>query len=217
MQDVIRNKEKIYGKYEDQSTAIAEIVAALDKLRRTVAINQEGLTSEESVDYIVLALKMARTVTTRGEFAVDSWVDLANYSRLVCRRRTGKDIASEFKIIADSVIPKTGLRDTSNEDEVNGHNKKTTTPVKFESWMGVKFESWIGEKCDAFLELVSGKVLLPVTAHVTEPQTEDDISTIYAIFDTHTIAANVKYVDDEFIAFGYNFQEIQARTGVKTK
>ena len=111
MEDKIENKEAVYGRYEDQSVAIAEIVAALEKLRRTVATNNDGLTAEENVDYTILAMKLTRSVTARGESAKDSWLDLANYSRLICRRRIGVDIATDFGLIADSVNGKTDMSD----------------------------------------------------------------------------------------------------------
>jgi len=111
MEDTLNNKEEQYGKYEDQATAVAKVVAAMDELRRTVSVGSKGLTAEENVDYTLLALKMSRSVTARGESAKDSWVDLANYSRLVCRRRLGVDIAPDFKIIADNAMPKTNMSD----------------------------------------------------------------------------------------------------------
>ncbi len=111
MQDVIENKEEIYGKYEDQAVAVAKVVSALDELRKTVAKGDKGLSAEENVDYTILALKLTRSVTARGESSKDSWLDLANYSRLICRRRTGVDIASDFKRIADVAIPKADLSD----------------------------------------------------------------------------------------------------------
>jgi hypothetical protein len=111
MEDVIENKEAIYGRYEDQAIAVAKIVAALDELRRTVSKGDKGLSNEENVDYTILALKLTRSVTARGESAKDSWLDLANYSRLVCRRRVGVDIAKDFRIIAEAATPKLDMRD----------------------------------------------------------------------------------------------------------
>ena len=116
MEDTIENKETIYGRYEDQAEAISEIIAALNKLKKTV--NQKGLDPKEVVDYTLLALKMTRTVTAEGESSVDSWVDLANYSRLICRRRTGVDIRGEFKRIAHSIISKAKTRQAFDEDEL---------------------------------------------------------------------------------------------------
>ncbi len=116
MEDVIENKEAIYGRYEDQAVAVAKVVSALDELRRTIMKGDKGLSAEENVDYTILALKLTRSVTARGESAKDSWVDLANYSRLVCRRRVGVDIAKEFGIIADAAIPKTDMRDIQMEE-----------------------------------------------------------------------------------------------------
>jgi len=111
MEDNIKNKEKLYGRYEDQNEAVAEIVKVLDKLRGVMATGHTGLSPEETVDYTIIALKLTRSVTAQGESAKDSWLDLANYSRLVCRRRTGVDIASDFKAISDSVL---GTTDMSN-------------------------------------------------------------------------------------------------------
>lgn len=121
MEDVIENKEKIYGRYEDQVTAISKIVEALDELRATVSVNNEGLSSEEKVDYTILAMKITRSVVAKGESSKDSWIDLANYARLACRRRIGVDIAPEFKKIADAFTKKI---DTSGLDkaEHNGQN-----------------------------------------------------------------------------------------------
>jgi len=111
MEDVIENKEAIYGRYEDQAVAVAKVVSALDELRRTIIKGDKGLSAEENVDYTILALKLTRSVTARGESSKDSWLDLANYSRLICRRRTGIDIASDFKLIADAAIPKADMTD----------------------------------------------------------------------------------------------------------
>ena len=107
MEDVIENKEEIYGRYEDQVKAMSKIIVALDELRATVSTGDKGLTEEERIDYTILAMKITRSVTASGESSVDSWVDLANYARLTCRRRTGVDIAPEFKKIADATIQQT--------------------------------------------------------------------------------------------------------------
>ncbi len=107
MVDSIDNKEAIYGKYEGQVEAVARIVETLDNLRSAVSAAGMGLNPEEKVDYTILALKLTRSVTAKGESSVDSWLDLANYSRLVCRRRTGIDIAGDFGAIARAAEART--------------------------------------------------------------------------------------------------------------
>jgi len=95
--DLIENKEKIYGKFEDQVDAISAIVDVLDELKTKT--HGVGLTSKQVTEYTILMLKVTRSVTDTSTANTDTWLDLANYARLVCRRRTGKDIISELKKI----------------------------------------------------------------------------------------------------------------------
>jgi len=93
-------KEKIYGDYADQRVAISTMVEALDRLKRQYQRlnNQEetGLTKEERVDYTIISLKITRSVTAIGDEAIDSYLDLANYSRLACRATCGVDILDDL-------------------------------------------------------------------------------------------------------------------------
>ena len=97
MENILATKEAIYGSYKDQVGTIAKIVEALDELRREVRTSGEGLKPEEKVEYTLIALKLARTVTSRDAETVDSWFDLANYARLTCKRRTGVDFFDKNK------------------------------------------------------------------------------------------------------------------------
>ena len=100
MEDSIENKEEIYGRYEDQRKAISRIVSTLDELRRAhnkMNGKAGGLSCEEVVDYTIMALKITRSVTASGESEVDSYLDLANYARLICRARTGEDIIEALR------------------------------------------------------------------------------------------------------------------------
>ena len=92
IEDTIENKENIYGNYVDQSIAIATILEALDGLH--IAKFGKPMPADEKVDYTFMALKMTRSVTAKEH--VDSYLDLANYARLACIKRTGHDILDEL-------------------------------------------------------------------------------------------------------------------------
>lgn len=96
LEDTIENKEKIYGPYELQNEAIADIISSLDRLKRDASQNNDALTEQERVDYMFIVMKLTRTITAKGPSSVDSWLDLANYSRLTGRRRTGVDVLEEL-------------------------------------------------------------------------------------------------------------------------
>ncbi len=96
IEDVIENKEEIYGHYDDQNEALATMLESLDILAAKNSKDNTGLSMREIVDYLLLFLKTTRTVTAVGPSEVDSFLDMANYSRLICRRRTGVDIAEDL-------------------------------------------------------------------------------------------------------------------------
>ncbi len=102
MQDVLENKEKIYGRYESQNEAISTIMSQFDKLKKET--HGEPLTFEEITDYQLLSLKLTRSVTASGDTAKDSWIDLINYARLIYRRRFGEEpIEQLLEIFAPAV------------------------------------------------------------------------------------------------------------------
>lgn len=100
MEDTIENKSKTYGSYGDQSIAIGKIVSALDEL---ATVNGKKLTEQERVEYTIISLKLTRSVTATGSSEIDSWLDLANYSRLTGLRRTGEDCIHDLAKIARSI------------------------------------------------------------------------------------------------------------------
>lgn len=100
MDNTIENKAAIYGSYDAQTLAISEIVSSLNKLARE---NGAKLTEQERAEYTIMVLKLTRSVTAKGESAIDSWLDLANYARLTGRRRTKIDCIHDLAKIANKL------------------------------------------------------------------------------------------------------------------
>ena len=94
IEDTIENKHLLYGPFETQIEFIATIMTALDGLR--VEMDGKGLTEKERAGYAFIVQKLARTVTAKGESAIDSWVDLMNYADKMGEVQTGKKPSKEL-------------------------------------------------------------------------------------------------------------------------